>query len=77
MPVTTENTQMTQNDDKTQDNSLNQVNSSLANPSSSNVQDTLDAIEKARKQEKDKLYQKMKELEDKNKQTTFQNNLKK
>ncbi len=67
MPVMTENTQMTQNDDKTQDNSLNQVNSSLANPSS-NVQDTLDAIEKARKQEKDKLYQKMKELEDKNKQ---------
>jgi uncharacterized phage infection (PIP) family protein YhgE len=67
MPVMTENNQMTQNDDKTQDNSLNQVNSSLANPSS-NVQDTLDAIEKARKQEKDKLYQKMKELEDKNKQ---------
>lgn len=62
MPTTTENNEKTQSQDMTTDNSLSQ-----ANPQSQNLADQLDAIEKARKQEKDKLYNKMKELEDKNK----------
>jgi hypothetical protein len=65
MQNTTENMQTTQNQDKTTDNSQVQSQSqSLAQP---NPADQISEIEKARKQEKDKLYAKMKELEDKNK----------
>ena len=63
MPTTTENNEKTQSQDMTTDNSQPQSQAS----NQVNLADQLDMIEKARKQEKDKLYNKMKELEDKNK----------
>jgi hypothetical protein len=65
MPITTENNEKTQSQDMTTDNSQPQSQSQASNQV--NLADQLDMIEKARKQEKDKLYNKMKELEDKNK----------
>lgn len=64
MPNTTENMQQSLNQDKTTDNSQVQSQSQVNTPS---PVDQISEIEKARKQEKDKLYAKMKELEDKNK----------